>query len=969
MFGRGREFYFKNFKKAGLALLVSLFVLQSAFANPYSFGGACKTNGSWTNNVLLQSNSLSRIFESLKNDENCQPLVKAFNSYLGGVRAGMRGLPDTSVNDPTSLGKLVSDSKALFTGLAKGVLPPSVLANRAMDANVDKMSAMNASNVFQKVDTNKDGKIDGYGYLDLRARTYKAAETGLDLYISLMNEVANSSECITNKSEMAGQFFASSVMILSSFLSSGLDLGGVKVAEAISRFSSLLTKQHYAQAIAGLDMMEFQNSFRCLLEVSSETYCSILDNKELLKMGVRSLNLRVAEKPLLPPEVKNPKTPAQVAKIAGNPFTGIFVLGHHVPNITNYLQKVMLGADPNDQYDGMRKADIIEDVTRFQQSSFEIVAQLNRSINQIDSFPTVEAQRNSIFLMLQKIIDTMGKAAKAQNFFATYAPQVTWPFMLIGMPREAWPVEVITGNVNSSIRQDWNLWMEGRINNHPDLPMFKDPIVLLQVIKRNLSEMIDGANRVATRYYGRWFLADKTEIIDQIFIDQRFTVYQSLLAVDQYLYQLTQKIELFKGERVLTLSINDMRKRIRDTVDALKAYSELKNGGGQALGNSIPEVMYLATEALSKLYYNFNVLLSRTSFLANRLANYVRYDYKLMLENGLDLSDYQKNLLIVLGDSVVMESLRSFSEGSESIEHINADLENASNYASENLEAIEKIFIDRFAAQAAYFKLRYYNAEPTKMRVMLDSIQRLDQDSRWNSLRYKNGDGYWSKNFKDIGSAIDPSYWIGRAYRYMFHSERYPMDPYNSWNPFSFFQINENKSFDTSTGSAGYAWAQMCVQSLAFNNYQIFEYLCDGAVLQSAFDRILGTKKPDGITSFDYNQLFKKFDTQKDQTQTRQGQPNQQISFKREERVCAYRNYYRNNYVYQLSIGQHTKTENSIPAPVHIKGKTGEEVPSEINKPNTPPVGPLKIEGQVTPPMPPPPSDEAQRPPAPTKRP
>jgi hypothetical protein len=51
----------------------------------------------------------------------------------------------------------------------------------------------------------------------------------------------------------------------------------------------------------------------------------------------------------------------------------------------------------------------------------------------------------------------------------------------------------------------------------------------------------------------------------------------------------------------------------------------------------------------------------------------------------------------------------------------------------------------------------------------------------------------------------------------------------------------------------------------------------------------MNNKKPDGIISFDYNTLYDRY--------------NKSTPAAHEERVCAFRNYYRNNYVYQLTIG------------------------------------------------------------------
>jgi hypothetical protein len=850
-----------------------------AVANPYSFGGACKTQGYWTQTVMSQSSSLVRVFDNLKNDVNCAPLVKAVTEYYSGMQNKVvRNIEARQIEDPNSLSRLSKDTSSLFSGLMRNILSPSILANRTANSAINQMGAAQGSATMSPVDINRDGTPDGFKWSDVKKRTFEAVETGLDIYSTLMEAMADNPECVSKNSEKMGQIISSSVFVLSSFLSSGVDLGGIKVSNAISKLSSFMQRREFANAIGKINTVEFQNSMRCLLEVNTETYCSILDNKQLLNMAVKSLNTKLINKKSVNPDVPNPKTPAQTARLAGNPFSGIFILSHHLPNLTNFMQKIMLGADPFDQYDGTRKSDIIEDITRFQQSTFDLVGKLNRGLITLDTLDNDMEKRNLVFTILRSLIEQMEKTGKTQNFFEYSAPRVNWPFLLIGMPRESWPALVITGNLATGVKQSWDEWMMSRLENTSDLPMFNNPTILAQTIKKNLNDMIDNANKAATKFYGRWFLADKTEIIDQMFVDQRFSIVDSLMAMDSYLAALTAKINTLNGDKAIIVSINDSRKRIQDSIHAINEYVAKANAQSTML-----DTLSHSTEVLSRLYYNFNILLSRTSFLANRLTNYVRYDYKLMMNNGLDLSDYQKNLLLVLGDSAMRDLLSNAGDMNQALEYISADLENATNLSTVNLEAIEQVFIDRFLATTAFWKLRSENVPTENIILMLDSHVRLQNDSRLEFLQQRKDDSSSWRFVKDFLSLVEPTGYIRYFWLRNFHADRYP----SLANPFSPF--NYNSSPDSTTGSAKYAFGQLCIQSLAFNNYSVYRYACDKSTLLSIFDRVMNNKKPDGVISFDYNTLYDRY--------------NKSTPAAHEERVCAFRNYYRNNYVYQLTIG------------------------------------------------------------------
>ena len=100
-----------NKKNYVSALLASSMLLSShAYSSPYSFGGACQSQGSWTASALSQAESIKRIVLQLKDNPDC----KGIESVLLSMEGAMGELRNaTNMKDSSEYQSLPKDMGAM----------------------------------------------------------------------------------------------------------------------------------------------------------------------------------------------------------------------------------------------------------------------------------------------------------------------------------------------------------------------------------------------------------------------------------------------------------------------------------------------------------------------------------------------------------------------------------------------------------------------------------------------------------------------------------------------------------------------------------------------------------------------------------------------------------------------------------------------------------------------------------------
>lgn len=694
---------------------------------------------------------------------------------------------------------------------------------------------------------------------DFGSRMSVSTRTGLSILNEVIDSIPRLNECLMGDNQQAmGSFLAATVKVASAFASSGQDITGSQLATTVSKLTGFAREQKYSEVLRKLNQQEFMASMACLMEVTSESYCQARSGMQLFKKGM--VDLRISQG-------------SKVDITSKNPFAGYYVLNTHVPNITKWMQKIQIGVDPKLPTDAIFQNKIQDEVTNFNKSVKTLVGEYNSTVSTIQSTKEEKVQRNTVFELLKKITESMvgrsgfGRSGDDQvNFFTRSTNPIKIPFDLIGMPVP----DQVSGKAMPKL--DWDEWIQANLDS---IQAFKDPEVLAETIGSNMNDIVRSANTAAIEYFNRWYIVDKAALVNESTIDVNYTVVDSLKAVHQYLESEKQRITQYGGNVSLIPTIVDTQIRINNV---LKGYFDLDQLGKSLLDDKTSleqtvEQVQATADTYEKLvnvvYDQFNVMLSRSGFLANRMVNFVYADYILLLKNKVNFTQAQQDVLTSMGMAGVDKMLQIYNGNPANIQ---TDLNMALRINKGNIEALDELLKDSII----------------RTIKELDLIKNDQKVSFWGSVKSlvkdqhnerTKGKSWYEKHLwisdplefsKQITNTV--SHWLKHADRYMFSNNGVANSPQSE------FQDAENVK------------AQLCIQALAFNDQTALYDLCKGAVLKSPLGNDLA------YLNMSYNQKLTE----------NLNDPEQSIQMKKSlnhsARICAFRDYNMRNMARFMSI-------------------------------------------------------------------
>ncbi len=841
-------------------VLLTLLLVQAAQAqegglsSAYSFGGACSSQGAWTQTALSATQNLRKVTLQLKDDANCKALGNSVQASLQNLESAVKSASDT----PSRVSRL-SQLPQEISALRGFVNSAPDMKQQVLKIMMDK--SIESATLSAQVD--QGASLMANGVLDFGARLQRSTQTGLAMLNQVVDSIPQLNQCLTGDGQQAlGSFISTAVQVASSFASSGQDMTGSQLAMTVSKISTLVREKKYAKVLRKLNQQEFMSSMACLMEVTSESYCQARDGMRLFQKGMSDLQFRQNEK---------------MEMTSNNPFVGYYVLNTHVPNITKWLQKIQIGVDPKLPTDATFQNKIQQEVTDFYKGVKTLLGDYNSTLLTIKSLPNVEARQNAVLKLLFKMTESMAGGGGSEysqgdktNFFTMSKNAMRIPFDLVGISVP----DQVSGKVMPKMSYDE--WFQA---NMADLPAFKDPTALAETIGNNMQAIIRGANISAIEYFNKWYIVDKAALVNESTIDINYTVQDSLKAINQYLESEKTRIEKYNGNPMVIPTIVDTQIRIKAI---LKAYTGLEELGKKALANkaslnqTAAEVQATA-DAYEKLvttvYEQFNVMQSRSGFLANRMVNFVYEDYILLVKNKVDFTPYQQDLYASTGMAAMDKMLQMYNGNPANVQ---TDLNMALRINKGNIEALEELLKDNVVHVVAELQSVEHGGKGTDTwnslkRLLSDQRTEMEQNAKWyDSTKWKYGITSWA--WTAPRSFI---YWLK-------HSDRYPL----------------TSSGDVAAGpqsefeDAAAVKAQLCVQALAFIDQTPFRSLCQGVILKSP----LGN----GIKGMDvsYDQILTAHLTDKNvSTQMRS-------SLNHSERICAFRDYNIRNMARFMSLNK-----------------------------------------------------------------
>jgi hypothetical protein len=317
------------------------------------------------------------------------------------------------------------------------------------------------------------------------------------------------------------------------------------------------------------------------------------------------------------------------------------------------------------------------------------------------------------------------------------------------------------------------------------------------------------------------------------------------------------------------------------------------------------------TRIISTIYEELNVLLSRSSFLANRISVFVEADFYNQLKTDKNISQFEKDFYSATGLSAYQSVLNMFQNNPEIAK---ADIRQAMALHKSSLDALEVLFKNSMAQHIARLRLISQNESATPNAIGFDSLGRLLYDTDPSAdhptdspaiRRLKQKERSSWDLFAQSGRAVQQL--IDSAYTKFFQSGRYE-------TPFE-LPIHERRTSPTDEfNSHRDVYRKLCIQALAFNDQSVFLRDCSDAVLQSVFHNSLKDSVPEQLKVFLEKSKVVWLEKQKEGIEHFKN-PKEFQKYNHSVRICAYRDFLRNSRVAYLTsaqnVTQNTKATNT----------------------------------------------------------
>lgn len=812
----------------------------------YRFGGSCDSQGSWTKQALSQTAVIRDVVNTLKDDPNC----KGIEAAVGSLRTAENYNQETDREGVSTAGwdSLPGEMKALTNLMGKGgesnrkdviqVLMGKTIENTVLSGNIK----------------------------NLLVRSERTMSTGLNLLNQTLDVLPSMDKCLSGHPDQALALFGASLKLTSAFLSSG-DTPPGKIGTTIAKLVTFLHDKKYSSILKNLNESEYWMSMSCILETTTEAYCAASDAYDMQKYSLEERNLK---------------------KSGDAPLEGYYILVRELPIITNWLQKVQLGVQPRRKADVAYTSETLDSYNEFKKTQLELMVTYAEQMDLVAAAKTQDEKMQRVYEMVMKL-NRQITGGSGQNFFTSGMAEIKIPFYLIG--RNAVPTEV-SGAGGEGMRQKMST-SEYLQQGGNYVAEFHSPDALASRIGENLKSLINTASDSAGEYFQARTIVDPANLVDESVTSQNLTVYKSLKNVSAYLDKLIERSAANKTNKIQLKNMIETKLRIDEVVESYdvidkivdKYLADMKTNKNKAR-NEIAEDKELAQayeNIINTAYKNFNVLRQNDTYLTTRLSTFVRKDYMDRVSTGVDMTEHQRQLMVVAGKNLVD---RVGSVNQMEPEAVRLDLSTAQVINSRNIDAVEQLFRQQFVGMIAKVKDVAEGKSSDTGSLTRSSLARLYEDSK---KKKKSTFADWLMSL----NPLTPSTPVRMAINYYANKDKYPID---------FFSSGKIKSEEDIFKSFSLFHAKLCAQSLAFQNKKDFYSVCDGVVLEplgaapedkAALSVDFTLNSNNGFTADRVSQFGGR-----EEVLAHTSKDVQRIW--RARNICAYRNFRSKNYAYWL---------------------------------------------------------------------
>jgi len=823
-------------------MLISTFSIFQLYASEYNFGYACRTNGHWTQTALQETQKLVEVLNQLKDNENCKglesivaELMATESKFKRSIDASkgessdntVDGIDNENINGQKEfLNNVVNNdtgairSRASFLDLLAGVH-----MNSAINSSYDFTKNLSAA-FFNKEQVT-------YGLNQSASELTGVVNRALTAFVGPKLD-----QCLVEAPEQGLVLISGMMRLVANTSVPGVSGAANRIGETIANFVQYMRQAKFAKTLKKLKQNELWASITCALESSAENYCTTKDQLKLLNWGLESMDKNgvYADANSIDPSSENF-------------LNGYYTLVRNVPVIAKWLLKVQFGVEPKLMTDATYKNSIWETVIGIISSINDLKANFNEYKRNILNSNDLKTQKNMIFGMIAKIKNTMSGAVMSSggseiNFYTNSLPMRYLPLVLVGMDEGDYPKDVLPKENGLIISAEE--WLQ---NGGKYQPMFDDPIKLLEIIKLNMERIIESVQDEMRKYFIDRLIVDKMNLVAEAYtIDAMGTsVDDSIKIILRYLEGLKQRVENSSlGDEQVVHLIDDTLMQLSQVAISIDDYGKHKG--------SEKEAQKAAEKVIDTIYEEFNVLIQRDSFITNRMATLVHYDYFLQVLENRDMSQYERDLLIISNNEAYQKIILAHGENPALARE---DYHNALMINRRNIDALEYIFRDNF----------------------LTYLQTTADDSKGIPVSLRNARSFM--NMMQDNILVLPKSIFGYKYRYQ-------MEMINPFNP-DYKRGNILDGGDNESSSFMANRNRTCIQLLASPKPRaLYAKLCAGAVMTSPFYEAATSeqrKKELAFLNVNFNSHTKYFSNKSS-----------------DENICAYRDYLRRNHVHWMTL-------------------------------------------------------------------
>ncbi|MCB0411452.1 MAG: hypothetical protein KDD22_02930, partial [Bdellovibrionales bacterium] len=785
-------------KLVHVMLIIQLLMSPLAYGEAFSYSGSCMSEGVWTTAALDSSREIKRVLEELRKDKDCESISNLFSQIETPES------PKADSEESQKVQTVMSNIAALRSTLVTGGANLSGL--KILLGNLLEGAAWMAP-----TSTPSDGKQRLIGM-------------GLTSIDALLDGVSKSNNCLIANPGMGATLIGHTIRMLSAFSSSG-ETNLSKLGSTIQKLTSFLRDNKFRTVIAQMDEVQIANSISCLLESTTENYCSALDAIEMLRFGNKNRDLiDFGSSTAGAEQVKGVEDPEY------NPLEGYFILTRETPIISEWVQKVMFGVVPRTESDAVYKNTVLANINNFLQDENSLYGLYNQKALEYAALEP-DARKNFLFELMQKIFSSMvdggggmGGVRADINFFTRAMQRQKIIYYLLGIDEV--PAEVRPNDDGKFVMNDFDYISNGGAYRAP----FENPDDLLKTMQVRMENIINMAKTNASNYFQQRLIVDTQNLVDQTLVSQTISVKEAIIHTKDYLSKLAKRARRSNkdSDKPILASILRTLGSLDKILDQYKSMDQwasafIANANDDNLTltqDQKKDISKIISNMISTVYMEFNMILQRDTFLLTRISTYVRYDYMYYLHEDQKLSDYQKQLLLTSGKNLLDLLRNSYNDSPTSS---GLDLANAQTINMSNMRALEQIFRDKWLSIVANHKLVVDGKGNEYLTRWNSSLERILEDSRPNGKREHESTNTQTAHdlatdlfFKVFGNNLGLSMpnplktaklvWNNWD-RYMVSGRLLDQAPIQHDDTFNSFQKT---------------WSKFCTQSLPFTNY--YEY-------------------------------------------------------------------------------------------------------------------------------------------------